>query len=396
MFIHRIKLENVLSFGPEAQELELRPLNVLIGPNGSGKSNLIEVIGLLRAAPNDIMAPIREGGGGDNWIWRGEPKMKEARVEVVVERSFLRSDKKSLRYSLKLGSFLFGVPSLREEIGEVEETEQRNDGSELYVKRSSSGVTLTYLDESGKRGQRELDPTDIKPNQSILSQLKDPAQYPELTFLGMDFAGMRLYREWSFGRNTPPRLPQKADLPNYSLAEDAQNLGMVLNRLEGDSVAKKKFLTALRMLYHGIDDYFVQVEAGSVQVFLKEGNVPIPATRLSDGTLRYLCLLAILCNPALPNLVCIEEPELGLHPDILPSLADLLREASERCQLIVTTHSDTLVDALTETPESIVICEKENGQTKLKRLEKDELSHWLEKYRLGELWTSGELGGTRW
>ena len=396
MFIHRIKLENILSFGPEAQELELRPLNVLIGPNGSGKSNLIEVIGLLRAAPNDIMAPIHEGGGGDNWIWRGEPKMKEARVEVVVERSFLRSDKKSLRYSLKLGSFLFGIPSLREEIGEVEETEQRNDGSELYVKRSPSGVTLTYLDESGKRGQRELDPTDINSHQSILSQLKDPAQYPELTFLGMDFAGMRLYREWSFGRNTPPRLPQKADLPNYSLAEDAQNLGMVLNRLEGDSDAKRKFLTALRMLYHGIDDYFVQVEAGSVQVFLMEGTVPIPATRLSDGTLRYLCLLAILCNPALPNLVCIEEPELGLHPDILPSLADLLREASERCQLIVTTHSDTLVDALTETPESIVICEKENGQTKLKRLEKDELSPWLEKYRLGELWTSGELGGTRW
>ena len=68
----------------------------------------------------------------------------------------------------------------------------------------------------------------------------------------------------------------------------------------------------------------------------------------------------------------------------------------QRCQLIVTTHSDTLVDALTDTPESIVVCEKENGQTKLKRLDKKELSHWLEKYRLGELWTSGELGGNRW
>ena len=140
----------------------------------------------------------------------------------------------------------------------------------------------------------------------------------------------------------------------------------------------------------------MHVEAGSVQVFLQEGNVTIPATRLSDGTLRYLCLLAILCNPNLPPLVCLEEPELGLHPDILPGLAELLREASERCQLIVTTHSDTLVDALTDTPESIVVCEKENGQTQLKRLDEKELSHWLEKYRLGELWTSGELGGNRW
>ena len=396
MFIHRIKLENILSFGPEAQELELRPLNVLIGPNGSGKSNLIEVIGLLRAAPNDIMAPIREGGGSDNWIWRGEPEMKEARVEVVVERSFLRSDEGLLHYSLGFGPFFFGSPNLKEEIREVGRTEQGEDSSERYVERRGGKVALTYRDESGKRSQRELDPTDIESGQSILSQLKDPAQYRELTFLGMKLAGMHLYREWSFGRNTAPRLPQKADLPNHSLSEDGHNLGMVLNRLERDSGAKKKLLTALRKLYDGIDDYYVQVEAGSVQVFLMEGNVPIPATRLSDGTLRYLCLLAILCNPALPNLICIEEPELGLHPDILPSLADLLREASERCQLIVTTHSDTLVDALTETPESIVICEKENGQTKLKRLEKDELSHWLEKYRLGELWTSGELGGTRW
>jgi predicted ATPase len=171
---------------------------------------------------------------------------------------------------------------------------------------------------------------------------------------------------------------------------------MVLNRIEGEPEAKRQLLTALRKLYQGIDDYYVQVEAGSVQVFLKEGNLPIPAVRLSDGTLRYLCLLAILCNPNLPALICLEEPELGLHPDILPGLADLLREASERCQLIVTTHSDTLVDALTDTPESIVVCEKENGKTRLNRLDKKELSHWLEKYRLGELWTSGELGGTRW
>ena len=73
-----------------------------------------------------------------------------------------------------------------------------------------------------------------------------------------------------------------------------------------------------------------------------------------------------------------------------------MREASERCQLIVTTHSDTLVDALTDTPESVVVCEKVQGQTRMKRLDKEELSHWLDKYRLGDLWTSGELGGNRW
>ena len=397
MFMHRIKLENLLSFGPDAQELELEPLNVLIGPNGSGKSNLIEVIGLLRAAPTDVMGPIREGGGTENWIWRGGPKATGSHVEVVVGHPFFPPDKKLLRYSLGLRPRFLGIMvNLTEEIGAVDGTGGRENSPDRYLERRSGEVTLAYLDESGERSQRELPPADIRLDQSVLSQLKDPVQYPELTYLGSCFAGIRLYREWSFGRNTAPRLPQRADLPNDSLAEDGGNLGLILNRLEGDSKAKEKVLGALRKLYDGIDDYYVQVEAGSVQVFLREGHVRVPATRLSDGTLRYLCLLAILCHPNLPRLVCIEEPELGLHPDILPGLADLLREASERCQLIVTTHSDTLVDALTDTPESIVICEKENGQTKLKRLDKEELSHWLEKYRLGELWTSGELGGNRW
>ena len=396
MFMHSIKLENILSFGPDAQELELKPLNVLIGPNGSGKSNLIEAIGLLRAAPSDLMAPIREGGGGENWTWRGEPKASEARVEVVLGGPLFRSRGQPLRYSVNFDPNILGVFYLGENLEEDDRTVRDKGGAERYLQRSGGKVVLSYLDDSGGRRERELPLSEIKASQSVLSQVKDPFQYPEVTSLGIELARIRLYREWPFGRNTPPRLTQQADLPNDSLAEDARNLGMVLNRIDGNSKSKRQLLAALRKLYHGIDDYYVQVEAGSVQVFLKEGNLPIPATRLSDGTLRYLCLLAILCNPSLPPLVCLEEPELGLHPDILPGLADLLREASERCQLIVTTHSDTLVDALTDTPESIVVCEKENGQTELNRLDRDELSHWLERYRLGELWTSGELGGNRW
>jgi len=78
--------------------------------------------------------------------------------------------------------------------------------------------------------------------------------------------------------------------------------------------------------------------------------------RLSDGTLRYLCLLTILCHPAPPPLICIEEPELGLHPDILPEVAKMLVDAASRTQLIVTTHSDILVDCLSDHPEAIVVC----------------------------------------
>ena len=236
----------------------------------------------------------------------------------------------------------------------------------------------------------------IDHERSILAQRRDPDQYPEVTYLAETLPGIRLYREWCFGRYTACRSPQKADLPNDALEPDASNLGLVLNRLRRDPTVKARVLTALKALYQGIEDYDVQVEGGTVQVFLHEDGVTIPATRLSDGTLRYLCLLAILCHPSPPPLICIEEPELGLHPDILPTLAALMRETSERCQLIVTTHSDVLVDAMTDVPELVLVCEKHDGATQFRRLSAAELQPWLERYRLGELWTRGEIGGTRW
>ena len=238
----------------------------------------------------------------------------------------------------------------------------------------------------------------VEDSRSVLAQIKDAEHYPELTYLAENLARIRLYREWAFGQNDAVRSLQKTDLPNANLAEDHANLGLVLNRLSMDYEVRGRIVEALRRLYEDVSDFHVSIEFNTAQLFVQErgGKVTVPATRLSDGTIRYLSLLAILCDPQPPPLVCIEEPELGLHPDILPGLAKLLLEASGRCQLIVTTHSEVLIDALTPEPESIVVCEKEDGQTKLKRLSRSELRHWLDKYRLGELWSSGEIGGNRW
>ncbi|MEZ4651786.1 MAG: AAA family ATPase [Candidatus Eisenbacteria bacterium] len=159
---------------------------------------------------------------------------------------------------------------------------------------------------------------------------------------------------------------------------------------------KRKLIELVRELAPSVDDFEVVPEGGTLNLYLTEGSVSYPARRLSDGTLRYLCLLAILVDPAPSPLTVIEEPELGLHPDIQVRLGALLREASSRTQLLVTTHSDILVDALTDDAEAIVICEKREGGTSLRRLDKEQLRPWLEKYRLGELWISGELGGMRW
>jgi predicted ATPase len=154
----------------------------------------------------------------------------------------------------------------------------------------------------------------------------------------------------------------------------------------------------MKLLADDIEGIEVSVESGTIQVVARMTRMKsvIPMSRLSDGTLRYLCLLSILCDPSPPPLVCIEEPELGLHPDILPDLVDLMVEASARTQLVVTTHSDIILDALTQRPESVLVASKDEGQTYLRRLNGDELQGWLKSYRLGRVWLNGAIGGTRW
>jgi predicted ATPase len=349
---------------------------------------LIEALELIRSAPKDLLTPIRDGGGVRDWLWKGAPtKNPAATIDAVFDNP---KGPVPLRYVLSFTEVGQRFEILDERV-ENESSYPGHDDPYFYY-RFENGRGLLNV----KGRERQLQREEIDPTVSILAQRKDPDQYPELTYLGNVFAKIRIYREWSFGRYTPPRLPQKADLPNNWLEPDASNLGLVLNRLRREPAVKKRLLDALRALYEGIDDYDVQIEGGTVQVFFQEGRFTVPATRLSDGTLRYLCLLAILCHPNPPPLVCIEEPELGLHPDVLPTLADLLKEASERTQLIVTTHSDVLVDALTDRPETVLVVEKTAGGTTLKRLDAQKLKPWLEKYRLGQLWTRGEIGGTRW
>ena len=236
--------------------------------------------------------------------------------------------------------------------------------------------------------------SDYLPEVSLVS-LANPQDYPALWHLNRLYEAIRVYRDWSFGSLAELRHPASAHDRSDFLNNGGANLAPVLSNFTG--AHKRKLVTALQKLYGGIVDVHFSVVRGTVALFLEEdGNREIPATRLSDGTLRYLCLLAILLNPKPGAFVAVEEPELGLHPDLLPTIADLLIDASKRCQLIVTTHSDVLVDALTDTPESVVVCEKNNGQTEMRRLDKNDLANWLKDYTLGNLWSSGELGGNRW
>ena len=397
-FIRTVRLEGVLSYASGGGELSLEPLNVLIGPNASGKSNLIEALSLLAAAPGDLQVPIREGGGVHEWIWKGTTEAPAATVEVTTEYP---NGPTALRYRLSFGETGTRF-DLRDEVVENEIPTNPHDTQPYFYYRYQEGQPVLNVrgdtEAKPEAFKRRLMREDVKPDQSILSQRRDPDSYPELTYLANQFERMRFYREFSVGHHAPPRLPQNTDLQQDRLLEDASNLGLVLSGLLNQPPVKQRILDKLREFYPSIRDIVISVSGGTVQIFFHEAELrhPVPAVRLSDGSLRYLCLLAVLCNPDPPPVVCIEEPEIGLHPDVIPEVADLMVEASARSQLLVTTHSDILVDALTNVPEAVVVCEKLDGATRLRRLDAEEIGPWIEKYRLGEIWTQGEIGGNRW
>ena len=391
-FIQRLRMGGLLSFPPDMDFFELQPLNVLIGPNASGKTNFIEVLELLRATPTDFAAAIRDGGGAEEWGWKGDYRPNPATTIEVETGPFTIimppiPIPHRLRYRLSFTTIGHRVNIIDEAVEEVE-----GKPYFYYTFRQGFPVNIRVRTPGEQTEVRTLQSAELSPDQSVLSQRKDRDLYPELYWLGWRFQSIQTFREWTFGRYGALRQPQRADLPEHWLLPDSSNLALVLNQIEHQS--GPIFNEHLKHFFPRFERMSTAISGGTVQFYLHESgfHTPIPATRLSDGTLRFIALLATLLAPEPPSLVCIEEPELGLHPDAVTLLADLLVEASQRMQIVVTTHSDALVSALTNQPAAIVACERPGAGTVLRRLDPEKLASWLDDYLLGDLWRMGELG----
>ena len=123
----------------------------------------------------------------------------------------------------------------------------------------------------------------------------------------------------------------------------------------------------------------------------RNSDYPFLASHLSDGTLRFICLATVLLQPDPPDLILIDEPELGLHPYALNILADLIKSASTKSQIVISTQSVSLVNQFEV--EDILVVDRYNGETTIRRLVEEELVDWLNDYSLGELWEMNIFGG---
>ena len=379
MFIQSLHLKDFLSF--QDVEIELGPVNVLIGPNGSGKSNVINAIDFLRHCPDDLSSFVLNDGGAEQWI-RWAPEVKSASMLVTTCANPL-----SLNYSLS-----FRAENRAPRVASENLKIVFPDGTEFL--RTESEFSWGELQAVVRPS---IDPAKLRPFQAFLSQYRSPSS-DHVTQLSEELERIRIYRSFDTTRGNGLRNGvYTTGAADPRLSSSGSNLAYALHELDIQErlSAVNEFLAEFAPHYTGIKPRWVN---GAWTLQLREAGLdrPTPTERISDGTLKFLCLLAILLDPAPPPLICIDEPEAGLHPDAIALVSRAMEDAEERTQLIVTTHSEALVSRFSDRPEAVVVCEKnaENGTT-LKRQSRDELKIWLEEFSLGSLWQRGVLGGNR-
>lgn len=375
-------------------------LNVIIGPNASGKSNLLKFLRLIsasaRADLNDKV--LREGGmGAVLWDGREEGlsfKLSTETVEELEEVDAVFIDR--FRYEASLLRLGAGANFI------VDEEVLRSLDYDGSVLKPRSELPYLWRTQNVARyeipgGMMELHPQDFVASETLLGQLGGPApQAPQIKNLRQVLAGWSTYDDIHTESRTAIRRAVTSRFDEH-LDADGQNLASVLHtHYTNDVDFKDRVDEAMRAAFG--EDYrglaFPPAADQQIQLAVQWNTPKRPqsAASLSDGTLRFLCLLAVLAQPNPPGLIAIDEPETGLHPRMMRIVAELAENAALQTQLIFTTHSAAFLDGFSkETPPTTTVTSLEDGQTELKMVRSDELAGWLQDYSLGSLYQSRTL-----
>ena len=355
--------------------LPLGPLTVVSGPNGSGKSSLYRAIRLIaEAAQGRVVSTLAAEGGLQSTLWAGPAditrSMKRGEEDIVGQR---RSKPIQLRlgfsgddygYAIDLGmpvpdrmSLFNKDPEIKSEAVWVGEVLRRNN-----VIAERSGPVVKALD---KNGARQVLLHSLSGFDSMMTHGADPVNAPELLLLRDRMRAWRFYDHFRTDQSSPAR-GRVVGTRTPALAADGSDLASAVQTIfeVGDNVG----------LEAAVDDAFpgsrIEIEvsepSGLFELVMHQHGLlrPLRMSELSDGTLRYLLLLAALKTPRPPSLLVLNEPEASLHPDLLLPLSRLIGQAAKNAQIIVVSHAEHLVTALEEQEGCVSIrVEKELGET---------------------------------
>jgi len=341
-------------------KFEAGDLNVLIGPNGCGKSNFIDVFRFLNnMVERNLQVFIRTQGGADSILYFGHKETESVEIALTFGMN---------GYSCSL------VPTKTDSLVFADERAsfQGQGYDRPYEEHMGAGHEETRLHEQAR--QRRV-------VQHVVDYLMSCIVYH--------------FHDTS----SSARLRKTCDVnDNRTLRPDASNLAAFLYYLrEVHSLHYRNIVDTVHMVAPFFKDFVLEPSRLSPQKIQLEwshtgSDAYFNAGSLSDGSLRFICLATLLLQPTLPSTILLDEPELGLHPHAIGVVSEMLSSAADKTQLIVSTQSVTLVNQLQ--PKDLVVVDRVENATVLRRIDKDDMTEWLEDYGLGDLWEKNLLGGT--
>jgi predicted ATPase len=352
--------------------IPLERLNVITGPNGSGKSNLYRALRLLaETAQGGVINALAHEGGLDSTFWAGPENLSRRmrNAEVAIEAS-VRQSPKRLRLGFSGEDFSYAIalglpePSLSYFSLDPEIKRECIWAGPIYRPASllvnRAGPMIRVREGRSWDVLAQHTPTF----DSLFDQVGNLRSSPEVLLLRETIRGWRFYDHFRSDAEAPARQPQLGTRTPV-LHHDGRDLAAALQTIReiGDPEALQ---AAVSDAFPGARLNIEPLQGGRFAIeFYQEGLLrPLSAAELSDGTLRYLLLVAALLTPRPPTLMVLNEPETSLHPDLLPALARLIIRASEQCQVWVVSHASRLIAALQQDPKcNSIVLEKNFGQT---------------------------------
>jgi len=410
--IKRIQIENFFSFGKPKEIFLNNNINILIGINGSGKSNFLKTIRLLyEGIVGDGFEKVFQQDWGGIAAVANFSREKASYIKIVYEfeKDLIHAATENKGYHFKTNPiYEITINKLGGSGYYLSEWVYRNSDNSsekpfTFLKmENGKGVITTRDDGEGAIGLQRYPENNqqisFKTQELVLRQLSDPNRYYPLFTLKTAIEKLLVYNYFDTTLKSPIR-----QLSTYTIEKrllpNGENLVQLLLRMKNhhalDYEKIEEFLSNVNPMFKDIS--YDNIGSKSLLV-LREKRLAksVSIEHLSDGTLRFLLLLSILYNPDRGSLVCIDEPEIGLHPDMINTIAKAIQYAAQKgTQMVIATHSPLLLNAFHL--EDLWVFEKdEDNETIVVSKTEDEFGEWGTQFLAGQLWLTGKLGGTRW
>lgn len=333
-----------------SQELEFRRMNIFIGGNGAGKSNLISFFEMLGRIKNqELSGFVIEQGGANVMLYNGK--------KITSECSFA-----IYRDQVKFSAIL--KPGAQDSLYFARQ--EMIDSMKNQIYRTTEGMSEFGVYESLK-------------NNKVLDDIG-------------------IYHFHDTGKTS--KMKSMCNIhDNIKIASDGGNIAAILYRIKlTDEEAYRRIVQTVRLVVPYFQDFVLRENPINPQLIRLEWKkigceMPFGSEQLSDGTLRFICLVTLLCQPEdmRDDVIIVDEPELGLHPIAITIIAELMKKYGVKRQVITATQSVEFMNEFSV--EDVIIVDCPEGETLFKRLEATALNDWLEEYSIGELWQKNVLGG---